>query len=126
MAMIDTYRINMVRKREELAKLSHDRSIESAKISPLKLKIINANKTISQTKSPSTIKSKLNEIVQAEKSLAEIDKKIAAKEREYINEEKRYRQEEEKIIKKREQDEKKRVQDNERQLKTISQSLQQQ
>ena len=131
MAMIDTYRSNMARKREELAKLSHDKSVESAKIPPLRAKIISANNSISHTKSSSTIKSKLHEIEQAEKSIAaiekkiaDIDKKIATKDKEFITEERHFRNEEEKLNKKRDQDEKKRMQENERQLRTINQSLQ--
>jgi hypothetical protein len=133
MAFIDMYRSNMARKRDELAKLSHEKANESAKIPPLNSKIINANNTISRTTSSSIIQSKLREIEQSQKSLADIakriadiDKKIASKEQEYITEEKRFRQEEDKMIKKREQDEKKRMQENERQLRTITQSLQQQ
>jgi len=133
MASIDIYRNNMARKRDELAKLSHDKSNESAKIPNFNTRIISAKNAISRTTSSSTIQSKLREIEQAQKSLADIakkiadiDKKIASKEREFIAEEKKFRQEEDRINKKREQDEKKRIQDNERQLRTITQSLQQQ
>jgi len=132
MAQIDTYRNNMTRKRDELAKLSADKSKERAKIPPLNTKISSAKSAISRTKSQSTIKSKLNEIERAEKALSDIDKKIsdldkkiAAKEKEYAAEEKKYRQEEAKINKKHEQDEKKRLQENERQMRSINQSLQQ-
>jgi hypothetical protein len=133
MALIDAYRSNMARKRDELAKLSHDKANESAKIPHLNSRIINAKNTISRTTSSSTIQSKLREIEQSQKSLADIekkiadiDKKIASKDKEFLAEEKRFRQEEDKINKKREQDEKKRMQENERQLRTITQSLQQQ
>jgi hypothetical protein len=132
MALIDTYRANMIRKREELAKLSADKSKESEKIPHLKTKILSAQSAIARTKSPQTIKSKQGEIERAEKSLAEIDKKIAdidrkiaAKGKEHVAEEKKYRQEEDKLNKKREQDEKKRLKENERQLRHINLSLQQ-
>jgi hypothetical protein len=35
MALIDTYRNNLARKRDELAKLSHDKANESSKIPSL-------------------------------------------------------------------------------------------
>jgi len=133
MSLIDTYRNTIIRKRDELAKLSHEKATQSSKISSLNSKIISANKAISQTRSSSTVQSKLREIEQAQKSLADIAKKIAdidkkasTKEKEFINEEKKLRQEEERVNKKREQDEKKRLQESERQLKSINQSLQQQ
>jgi predicted nucleic acid-binding Zn-ribbon protein len=130
MAMIDIYRSNMVRKREELAKLSADKSKESIKISPLKNRILSSQSAIGRTKSEQTIKSKMHEIERAEKALADIDKKIAdidkkiaAKEKEYVAEEKKYRQEEDRLNKKREQDDKKRLQENERRLQDINLSL---
>ena len=133
MAFIDTYRNNMTRIRDELAKLSADRAKESAKIPALNNKIISAKKSISSAKSISTINSKFSEIERAEKTLAdinkkisEIDKKIATKEKEYAAEDKRFRQEEERINKKYEQDAKKRLQENERRLNNINQSIQQQ
>jgi hypothetical protein len=132
MALIDTYRANMTRKREELARLSADKSKESAKIPHLKTKILSAQSAITRTKSLQTVKSKQSEIERAEKSLAEIDKKIAdidkkiaVKEKEHAAEEKKYRQEEDKLNKKREQDEKRRLKENERQLRDINSSLQQ-
>lgn len=133
MALIDTYRSNMARKRDELAKLSTEKASERAKIPALNSKISSAKKTISQTKSTSTAKTKQGEIERAEKALADIDKKIAsidkkiaAKEKEYTAEEKRHRQEDDKLNKKQVQEDKRRSQENERQLKTINQSLQQQ
>ena len=75
MSQIDTYRNTLLRKREELAKLNQDLAKEQAKIAPLQKKIIAANGAISRTKSASTIKSKLNEIDRANKSIADIQKK---------------------------------------------------
>jgi hypothetical protein len=126
MAMIDTYRNNIQRKRDELAKLSKDRANESSKIPPLNAKILSANNTISRTKSQSTVQSKLREISNAQKSLAEIDKKIATKNQELINEEKRFRQEEEKEIKKHALDEKRRIDESTHQLNNMNISLQRQ
>ena len=133
MAIVDTYKNNMIRKRDELVKLSHDKANETAKISRLNSKILSAQKAIFQTKSAATMQSKQREIEQAQKALADItkkiadiDKKIARKENEYNDEEKKFRQEEEKINKKRLQDEKKQIQVNEQKLQAINRSLQQQ
>ena len=59
MSMLDTYRNNLLRKREEAAKLNQDLAKEQAKIAPLQQKIISANAAIGRTKSASTIKSTL-------------------------------------------------------------------
>ena len=75
MSMLDTYRNNLLRKREEAAKLNQDLAKEQAKIAPLQQKIISANAAIGRTKSASTIKSKLNEIERANKAIADTQKK---------------------------------------------------
>ena len=77
MAIIDTYRNNITRNRNEFAKLSQNRARESAKIAPLKNKIIKAEKAISTTSSSSIVKSKLNHVQSISKLLATIDKNIA-------------------------------------------------
>ena len=59
MTMIDIYRNNMIRKCEEIVKLTCDRSNENGKISFLNTKILSAEKAIFQTKSSSTVQSKL-------------------------------------------------------------------
>ena len=76
MSMLDTYRNNLLRKREEAAKLNQDLAKEQAKIAPLQQKIISANAAIGRTKSASTIKSKLNEIERANKAIADTQKKV--------------------------------------------------
>jgi len=77
MSMIDIYRNNIAKKKGELAKLSNDKAKESGKTPALNTKIMSAQRTISSTKSQSTVKSKIGEIQRAQKSLADIDKKIA-------------------------------------------------
>ena len=130
MALIDTYRNNMIRHRNELVRLSEAKAKERAKIPTLKSKILLAQSAISKTKVPSTIKSKYQEIernekelVNIEKKISDIDKKIALKEKEYASEEKKVRQEEDKIEKKRIQDEKNRLKENERHIESINKSL---
>lgn len=130
MGLVDTYRSNVSRKKQEIAKLSADRAGETKKIPDLKKKIISANEAIGRTKSISTIKSKLSEIQRAEKALADIDKKIAgidakiaSKDKEIANEEKKLRAEEDRIEKKKIDAEKKRLQESEKQMRRINDTL---
>lgn len=130
MSVIDTYRNNITRKKQEIAKLSSDRAKETQKIPDLKKKIISAGDAIGRTKSQSTIKSKLNEIKRAEKTLADIDKKvasvdtkIASKDKEISNEEKKLRAEVERAEKKKIDDEKKRLKESEKQMKLINDTI---
>ena len=46
MALIDTYRKNVVKKRDEIAKLASDKAKEKDKIAKARTKIDNANATI--------------------------------------------------------------------------------
>ncbi len=132
MALIDTYRNNIKRKREELAKLRQEKAKESAKIPQQYKRIIDAKNAISRTKSESTIKFKLREIEKAEKEIASINKKIAdiekkigIKDKELTTEEQRYLTEEERVNKKKADLEKKRLQETTRQMLSIDRALQQ-
>ena len=49
MAMIDTYRRNVVKKREDIAKLASDKAKEKEKIAKARAKIDSANATIRRT-----------------------------------------------------------------------------
>ena len=51
MAMIDTYRNNIIRKRQELAKLQSDKASEAKKIAGFNSKINSADQAIGRTKS---------------------------------------------------------------------------
>ena len=62
MALIDTYRKNIIRKREEIVKLVSDKAKEKDKIAKARIKIDNANAAITRTKNVTTIKSKMNDI----------------------------------------------------------------
>ncbi|MBS5936802.1 CHAT domain-containing protein [Clostridium sp.] len=130
MALIDMYRNNVIRKKQELSKLSNDKAKESKKISDLNSKINSAKKTISRTKSESTIKSKLKEIEGVEKLLADINKKIAyidakrvRKENELFTEENKVRKEEESLEKKKVTADKKRIIETERQMNKIKYNI---
>jgi predicted nucleic acid-binding Zn-ribbon protein len=130
MAMVDTYRNNIQRKRSELAKLSHDKSSESKISADAHKKYVSAQKSASSTSSSSTLKSKMNEmaraqddIAKANAKIADIDKKIAQKEKEIADEEKRLRTEEDRIEKKRATDEKKRLDDSKHEMQKINSTL---
>ena len=77
MALIDTYRKNIIRKREEIVKLVSDKAKEKDKIAKARIKIDNANAAITRTKNVTTIKSKMNDINRAEKEITAAEKKIA-------------------------------------------------
>lgn len=133
MALIDSYRTTLLRKRDELAKLNQDLAREQAKVAPLQQKIISAKSAIGRTKSESTIKSKLSEIDRANKSIMDIQKKcssiqakIAQKEKEYTTADKNYRNEEAKLNKKAADEEKKRIQQAVRQSAAMEQALRRQ
>lgn len=57
MALIDTYRNNVTKKRDEIAKLTADKAKEKDKITKARTKIDSANSAINRTKNASTIKS---------------------------------------------------------------------
>ncbi|MFC5602693.1 CHAT domain-containing protein [Sporosarcina koreensis] len=130
MAIIDTYRSNIARKRQDISKLSADRARETKKIPDLKKKIISANDAIKRTKSQSIVKSKFNEIARAEKALAEIDKKVASidtklavKEREIASEEKKLSHEVDRTEKKKLSEEKRRLEETKRLMKSINETI---
>lgn len=130
MALVDTYRSNVVRKKGELAKLSEDKAKESKKIYEQQQKIISANRVLKSTKSQSTINSRLSEISRAESEIAkanskmaDIDKKMAAKEKEILNEEKKVRDEEAREQKKSINEEKRKMEANRHAMENINSTL---
>lgn len=130
--MIDTYRNHIVRKRDELAKLSQDKANASRKVAAQQQKILSAKKTLSSTKSQATIKTKLNDIARAETEIskandkiADIDNKIAKKDKELAAEEKKLRSEEDRDQKKTQNEEKKRLERSKREIQTITATLSQ-
>lgn len=132
MSFIDTYTNNILRKKNELAKLQSDKANETKKIPSYRNKIISAQQAISRTTSSSTIQSKYREIQSAEKALAEIDKKvadidskIAKKNKEIFDEERKLRQEEDRELKRLRESEKRRLQEAERQMKRVNDTLNQ-
>jgi hypothetical protein len=130
MALIDTYRNGILRKKVELAKLQSDKANETKKDYALTNKILSAKRSISSSKSLSTINSKHKEIESAEKALvtinkkvAYIDSKIAKKDKEIAEVEKKYRNEEAREQKKNYDSEKKRIQESVKQMKKVEDTL---
>ena len=131
MSTLDNYRNTVIKKREELAKLTGDLSKEQAKISPLQKKINSASDAIRRTKNQSTIKTKSREIDQCNKSIADtnkkcsdLQKKIAQKEKELATAEKNVRNEEDKVNKKKLAEDKKRLREQTAQFNAIEQTIQ--
>jgi len=130
MALIDTYRNNVLRKRNELAKLSADKAKESGKIAAIKQRIQSAQRSLKSSKSSSTINSKLGEISRYDKQLADIDKKIATiekniatKTKELGAEEKKLSNEEMRINKKQAEVASQRYNESQKQYREMSSAL---
>jgi hypothetical protein len=111
MSSLDSYRRNIVRKREEIAKLQQGKANEQTKIANLSGKINSASQAISRTNSQSTAKSKLREIerhqkdqASAEKKVADFDNKMARKQKELSDEQKKESREEENESKKKQRE----------------------
>jgi len=104
MALIDTYRTNVAKKREQFSKLFSEKAKENEKIAAARTKIERASDAIRKTKSSATIKSKTNDITRAEKDIttseqkiAVLEKQIAKLEKEIADEQKKVEREEKKI-----------------------------
>ena len=103
MSFLSIYSSNVKRKKDELARLKKDRVKYVSDASSASQKITKLSSQLNNTKSPSSIKSKLNEISReekkksdAEKKVSDYDKKIVTKERELYNEEIKLQKEQEK------------------------------
>lgn len=108
MSLETTYSNNVRRKKEELIKLRNDRAKYTKNLSDAGQRILRTEQQLKNTKSPTTIKSKINEINreskkknEAEKKISECDTKISRKEKELADEEKKLLREQEKNRKKR-------------------------
>lgn len=103
MSLLDTYRRNAQRKREEIARLQTDKAREADKSAKANGRAVSASQTASRSKSASTIQSKMREIEQsnkviaaAEKKIAGIEKRIASKQKELVAEQGKIGREEKK------------------------------
>ncbi len=77
MSLIDMYRNAVVRKRDEIARLSNDKAQEQTKLADLNKKAHSASEGARRATSPSSLRSKINEIARHEKDAAAVSKKIA-------------------------------------------------
>ena len=124
--MLDSYRRNVQRKREEIAKFQQDKAKEQKKLADLSGKIQNCSQAISRTKINSTIQSKLREIerhqkeaAKVEKKIADFEMKVARKNKELGDEQKKVAREEENQFKKRNQDAEKQSREHQKRMTTI-------
>ncbi len=111
MSSLDSYRRNVTRRREEIAKLQQGKAKEQTKIANLSGKINSSSQALSRANSESTAKSKRREIERhqkdqaaAEKKVADFDNKIARKQKELSDEQKKVSREEEKESKERQRE----------------------
>ena len=86
MSLLAIYTSNVKRKKDEISRLKRDRVRYVNDISTASQKIVRLNNQLKNTKSQSSIRSKMNEISRdekrvndAQKKVADYDKKIAAK-----------------------------------------------
>lgn len=109
MSLLSIYSSNVKRKKDELTRLKRERVKYVSDASSASQKIIRLSNQLKNTKTSSSIKSKLNGIDRegkkkdsAEKKISDYDKKIATKEKELYNEEIKLQKEQEKEIRKAE------------------------
>ncbi|MFC1467404.1 CHAT domain-containing protein [Verrucomicrobiota bacterium] len=108
MSLLDSYRRNAQRKREEIARLHNNKAREAEKIAKANSRALSASQTASRSKSASTIKSKMREIERcnkdiatAEKKIADVEKKIAAKQKQLVADQGKIEREEKKEAERR-------------------------
>lgn len=130
MSSLDSYRRNVSKKRDEIAKLQQGKSKEQAKIANLSWKINSASQALSRTNSVSTEKSKLRELERhqkdqaiAEKKVADFDNKIARKQKELSDEQKKVSREEEKESKKRHRESERKTREHQTRMNKINRTL---
>ncbi len=118
MSLLDTYRRNIQRKREEILRLQNERAREQKKRSDIFGKIQRVSDALNRNKNQSTVKTKIYEIKRYEKQAANIEKKItyieskiARKNNELIDQQKKMEREEQRDTKKRTQETKKQALD---------------
>lgn len=123
MALIDTYRTSIMRKKKEVAKLQSDKASEIKKISDHTKKILSAKQAISRTKSLSTVQSKVREIERSEKAIASLEKKVSDIDGKIARKNKEIAEEERKLRQAEEREEKKRLKEAESQMKKVNEIL---
>lgn len=130
MSILDSYRRNVVRKREEITKLQQGKAKEQTKIANLLGKINSASQAISRTSNTSTAKSKLREIERhqkdqaaAEKRVADFDNKMARKQKELSDEQNKVAREEDKESKARQKESERQAREHQSRMNKINRTL---
>ena len=107
MSLIDTYRNNVSRKHDEIAKFTEQKAREQAKIANINSKIQSHSRQMNSSKSVITINNRekdifrcKEEIAKVEKKIADFEAKIAKKNRELQSEQRKLNKEEIKETKK--------------------------
>lgn len=131
MALIDTYRKNIAKKRGDIANLVSNKAKENEKIATARTKIEKATAAIRKTKNTATIKSKMNDIsraekdiTSAEKKISEIEKKISKLEKEISEEQKKIDREENKAHNQRMKEEAEMQKKTQRQISELNKVVQ--
>lgn len=123
MALIDTYRGNVVRKREEITRLQQDKAREQAKIPVLSSKINSVSQALLKIKLPASPTSKLNEMQRYQKEQADVEKKIADLELKITRKQKELNDEQKKVSSEEDREQKKRTLDAQKQAKEYIQRM---
>ncbi|TRW48067.1 hypothetical protein FM042_10430 [Aliidiomarina halalkaliphila] len=130
MSLLDLYRRNVTRKREEIAKLQQGQAKEQDKIANLSSKINSAAHAMSRTSNASTARSKLREFERyqkdqatAERKVSDFDKKIARKQKELAVEQKKVSTEEEKESKQRQRESERQARAHQSRINQINSTL---
>lgn len=130
MSLLVSYRRNVTRKQEEIARLQQGKAKEQAKSANLSGKINSASQALSRASSTSSVKSKLREIERyqkdqaaAENKVADFDNKIARKQKDLSDEQKKVSREEDKEIKRRQKESELQVRAHESRINKINSTL---
>lgn len=123
MSLIDTYRNNIKRKKDEQLRLNKEKSKYMLDRTNKNSRIISAKQSINRTKSDSLIRSKLREIQRYEKEVQGYDKKISDLEKKIANNQKYITNEESKLIQEELREEKRKELENKRSIQKINNRL---
>lgn len=130
MAMIDIYRNNVARKRDEVARLTEQKAKEHAKISSINVKVQSATHQMNSSKILTTINNRRKDIFRHQEDIAKVEKKIvdfeskiAKKNRELQTEQKKLSSEELKDAKKSQKQQESFQRDQARAFNSVSRTL---
>lgn len=123
MALIDTYRDNVRRKSEEIARLQQERAREVKKIADILGKINTSSQALGRASNASAAKSRMNEIARYRNEHASVEKKLAGLDSKLAQKQKELGAEQQKVHKEEESIQKKTARANQEQIKKMSNAL---